>query len=94
MDRAIGLYAIGIGSNRPGRHGRPADTVAAAIARLTPQKGLDLVPDVIDEIIQAGGKLVILGSGESGIGASSAFAPRRRATQRSAAMRRRWPPSA
>ena len=29
------LYAIAIGSNRPhGRHGRPADVVAAAVARL------------------------------------------------------------
>ncbi len=40
MERATGLYAIGIGSNRPGRHGRPADTVEAAIARLDQEFGL------------------------------------------------------
>ena len=40
MDHATGLYAIGIGSNRPGQHGRPADTVAAAIARLDGDFGL------------------------------------------------------
>jgi 2-amino-4-hydroxy-6-hydroxymethyldihydropteridine diphosphokinase len=35
MGRATHLYAIGIGSNRPhGRHGRPAQVVEAAIARL------------------------------------------------------------
>ncbi len=44
--------------------------IFSVISRLTWQKGLDLVPDVIDEIIQAGGKLVILGSGESGIEAA------------------------
>ena len=35
MEQPVHLYAIAIGSNRPhGRHGRPADVVAAAIATL------------------------------------------------------------
>ena len=37
------------------------------VSRLTWQKGLDLVPEVIDEIIDAGGRLAILGSGDSSI---------------------------
>lgn len=31
---ATAIYAIGIGSNRPGRHGSPADEVRAAIAAI------------------------------------------------------------
>lgn len=35
MGRATHLYAIGIGSNRPhGKHGRPAQVVEAAVARI------------------------------------------------------------
>lgn len=41
MSRATQLYAIGVGSNRPhGRHGPPAQVVAAAIARLDHDFGL------------------------------------------------------
>ena len=41
--------------------------IFCVISRLTWQKGLDLVPEVIDEIIDAGGRLAILGSGDSSI---------------------------
>lgn len=57
MDRATGLYAIGIGSNRPGRHGRPADTVAAAIARLDADYGLfDASPIVLNPATGGAGR--------------------------------------
>lgn len=44
--------------------------IFCVISRLTWQKGLDLLPEVIDEILAAGGRLAILGSGESGIEAT------------------------
>ena len=35
MSEATHLYAVALGSNRPhGRHGRPAEVIGAAIARL------------------------------------------------------------
>lgn len=37
------------------------------ISRLTGQKGLDLVPDMLDAIIARGGQLALLGSGDSAI---------------------------
>ncbi len=41
MSDATYLYAIALGSNRPhGRHGRPAEVIAAAIARLDQEFGL------------------------------------------------------
>ena len=41
MSEATHLYAIALGSNRPhGRHGRPAEVIAAAIARLDQEFGL------------------------------------------------------
>jgi starch synthase len=38
--------------------------LAVAIARLTPQKGLDLVADLVPELSSLGVKLVVLGTGE------------------------------
>lgn len=38
--------------------------LAIIVSRLTDQKGIDLVPEVIPEFIEAGGGLVILGSGD------------------------------
>lgn len=38
--------------------------LAVAIARLTPQKGLDLVADLVPELAALGVKLVVLGTGE------------------------------
>lgn len=50
MAGATHLYAIAIGSNRPhGRHGRPAQVVEAAIARLDQEFGLfDAAPIVLN----------------------------------------------
>ncbi|MES2902577.1 MAG: 2-amino-4-hydroxy-6-hydroxymethyldihydropteridine diphosphokinase [Pseudomonadota bacterium] len=50
MPHATHLYAIALGSNRPhGRHGRPAQVIAAAIARLDQQFGLfDASPILIN----------------------------------------------
>ena len=38
--------------------------LAIVVSRLTDQKGIDLLPDTIPEFIEAGGGLVILGSGD------------------------------
>ncbi|WP_310469178.1 2-amino-4-hydroxy-6-hydroxymethyldihydropteridine diphosphokinase [Sphingomonas sp.] len=50
MAQTTHLYAIALGSNRPhGRHGRPAQVVAAAIARLEAEFGLfDASPILIN----------------------------------------------
>ncbi|MEP7315217.1 MAG: 2-amino-4-hydroxy-6-hydroxymethyldihydropteridine diphosphokinase [Sphingomicrobium sp.] len=58
MEDATGLYAIGIGSNRcDGGHGRPADVVAAAIARLDQEFGLfDSSPIVINPATGGAGR--------------------------------------
>lgn len=55
---AHGLYAIGIGSNRPhGRFGRPASVVEAAIARLDEQFGLfDASPIVLNPALGPAGR--------------------------------------
>lgn len=44
--------------------------IFCVISRLTWQKGLDLLPDVVHDIVRAGGKLAILGSGDGGIEAT------------------------
>ena len=41
--------------------------LAVAIARMTSQKGLDLLADLVPELRQLGVKLVVLGAGEAGI---------------------------
>jgi starch synthase len=40
------------------------DVIIAVIARMTGQKGLDLVADIVPELARLGAKLVVLGSGE------------------------------
>ena len=53
--------------------------VFTVISRLTWQKGMDLLCELIDEIVAAGGKLAILGSGDPGLeGAVLAAASRHR----------------
>ncbi|TPP06495.1 glycogen synthase GlgA [Rhizobium glycinendophyticum] len=54
------------------RFGLDADDgpIFCVISRLTWQKGLDLLPAVIDELVALGGKLAILGSGDSDIEAA------------------------
>jgi starch synthase len=37
------------------------------ISRLTWQKGMDLLPEVVDDIVRHGGKLAVLGSGDSAL---------------------------
>ena len=41
--------------------------LAIIVSRLTDQKGIDLVPQVLPEFIESGGGLVILGSGDPGL---------------------------
>ncbi len=57
MDHATGLYAIGIGSNRSTWLGRPAATVAAAIARLDAEFELfDASPIVLNPATGGAGR--------------------------------------
>ena len=58
MAGATYLYAIAIGSNRPhGRHGRPAQVVEAAIARLDEEFGLfDASPILLNAAIGNAGR--------------------------------------
>ena len=58
MAQATHLYAIAIGSNRPhGRHGRPAQVVEAAIARLDRDFGLfDASPIILNPAIGGAGR--------------------------------------
>ena len=37
------------------------------VSRLTWQKGLDMLVEVADDLVAAGGKLIVLGSGEADI---------------------------
>nr|WP_316655766.1 glycogen synthase GlgA [uncultured Gellertiella sp.] len=41
--------------------------IFSIVSRLTWQKGMDLLPAVIDDIVRLGGKLVILGSGDAAL---------------------------
>lgn len=58
MAASTHLYAIAIGSNRPhGRHGRPAQVIEAAIARLDEEFGLfDASPIVLNAAIGGAGR--------------------------------------
>ncbi len=44
--------------------------LAIVVSRLTDQKGIDLLPEVIPEFVARGGGLVVLGSGEPGLEAA------------------------
>lgn len=52
---------------RAGLPVRPDAMLFAMVSRLTPQKGVDLVLGAIQRIVAAGGQLVVLGSGETGL---------------------------
>ncbi len=41
--------------------------LAVIVSRLTGQKGLDLIPDALEPFVQAGGGLVVLGSGDTAL---------------------------
>ena len=52
---------------RFGLEADPARMVFGAITRLTAQKGTDLLLDALPALIEAGGQLVLLGSGDSAL---------------------------
>jgi len=45
----------------------PNALLFCVVSRLTEQKGLHLLPDVVDELVQRGGQLVVLGTGDAAI---------------------------
>jgi len=49
---------------------RPDALVFGVVSRLSEQKGLHLLPPVLDELVARGGQLVVLGSGDAGIEAA------------------------
>jgi starch synthase len=52
---------------RLGLDAAPDALVFGVVSRLTEQKGLHLVPPVLDEIVARGGQLAVLGAGDAGI---------------------------
>ncbi len=52
---------------RLGLHAAPDALVFGVVSRLTEQKGLHLVPPVLDELVARGGQLAVLGAGDAGI---------------------------
>ncbi|HET9821821.1 MAG TPA: glycogen synthase GlgA [Burkholderiaceae bacterium] len=56
---------------------RPEALLFAAVSRLTEQKGLQLLPGLIDELVAQGGQLVVLGSGDAALEAMLREAARR-----------------
>src|SRR5690606_12288492 len=44
--------------------------LAIVVSRLTDQKGIDLLPEVVPDFIRAGGGLIVLGSGDPGLEAA------------------------
>lgn len=46
---------------------RDAGPIFTIVSRLTWQKGMDLLPEVIDDLVGHGGKLAVLGSGDSAL---------------------------
>ena len=46
---------------------RPDALLFGAVSRLSDQKGFHLVPAVLDDLVERGGQLVVLGSGDAGI---------------------------
>jgi starch synthase len=53
---------------------RPDALLFGAVTRLSEQKGLHLLPTVLDEMVASGGQLVVLGSGDAAIEAAMADA--------------------
>lgn len=46
---------------------RDSKPIFCVISRLTWQKGMDVLAEIVDDLVEAGGKLVVLGSGEPGL---------------------------
>jgi len=55
---------------RMGLQARTDALVFTVVSRLTEQKGLHLLPAVVDELVQRGGQLAVLGTGDAGIEAA------------------------
>src|SRR5262249_25893943 len=55
------------------------DPLYCVVSRLTGQKGMDIFADSIDTLVQTGGRLAVLGSGDSDIEAALSAAPKRHA---------------
>ena len=55
---------------RMGLQTNPDALVFTVVSRLTEQKGLHLLPAVVDELVQRGGQLAVLGAGDAGIEAA------------------------
>jgi starch synthase len=49
---------------------RPEALLFTAVSRLTEQKGLQLLPGLVDELVAHGGQLVVLGSGDAALEAA------------------------
>lgn len=62
-NRAGLIAAYGLGADDPG-------PIFAVISRLTHQKGIDLVLDSLPGLLEAGGRLVVLGTGEAALEAA------------------------
>jgi starch synthase len=52
---------------RMGLEPRPDALLFSVVSRLTEQKGLHLLPAVVDELVRRGGQLAVLGSGDAAI---------------------------
>jgi len=50
-----------------GLKSRPDALLFSVVSRLTEQKGLHLLPDVVEGLVQRGGQLAVLGSGDAAI---------------------------
>ncbi|MCZ8154175.1 MAG: glycogen synthase GlgA [Rhodobacteraceae bacterium] len=48
----------------------PVGPLAIVVSRLTDQKGIDLLPDVVPDFVAAGGGLIVLGSGDPALEAA------------------------
>lgn len=59
----------------------PTAPLFGIVSRLTEQKGLPLVLQALDDLLDAGGQLVVLGAGEARLDAEFAAAAQRRPTQ-------------
>lgn len=52
---------------RMGLEPAPSALLFSVVSRLTEQKGLHLLPQVVDDLVQRGGQLVVLGAGDAAI---------------------------
>lgn len=52
---------------RMGLQARPGALLCCVVSRLTSQKGLHLLPEVVDDLVASGGQLAVLGTGDQAI---------------------------